>query len=404
MKGILIIVDGMGDLPCKQLENKTPLEYAKTPNLDLLTKNSKMGVMNSVKKGHIPSSDEAIISIFRNDLSKTSRGKLEAIGSGIKTKNNELAVRINFATIDSKGKIIDRRAGRTLTTKEAKILSKTINKIKLPCEFKFKSTIQHRGVLILYGKHSDEIIGNDPSKLTKKIPVKPKNKNAKYTANILNEFLEKLYNALKNHRVNKERIKKGLAPANYILLRGAGIKEPKLKQYKNWISPSYMPLEIGFSKKSAMTITSFKYPELKKTNVYENLWDGLKKICDFGIKSIKKYYKKYGYMYLHIKEPDIPGHDNKPLEKKAMIEYIDKTLFKFLKNFAPLHKIDLVITADHSTPCRLKSHSANPVPVLFYSNKLELKSTKKFCEKNAKKGELKEFRGRDLFKKVGFLK
>lgn len=416
MKGILIIIDGLGDLAYKQLDEKTPLEKAEMPNLGFLANRGEMGFMYPVRPGFIPESNEALVSIFGNALDSSTRGQLEAVGAGIKLVRGDLALRTNFATIDSfeKGNIIDRRAGRTLTTKESEILAKEINnKVKLNCKFVFKPTIQHRGVLVLRGGFSDNLTNNDVTyyeegkiKISNKIePCKPldENENSQYTANILNEFLAKSYEILDKHKINEERRKKGLLPANYILTRGGGIENPKLNQYRNWISISYMPLEIGFSNLSGMNTFIFDYPQFKKNDVYENLYDGLREMCKFSSKVLEKNYNKADYAYIHIKETDVPGHDNRVLEKIKMLEYIDRTLFKFLVNFAVPKKINIVVTGDHSTPCSLKSHSADPVPVLFYNCSLA-KQSKKFCEKNARLGSLGRIEGKDLLKKVGFLK
>ena len=411
MKGILVIIDGMGDLPCKQLGEKTPLEAADMPNLDFLATRSELGYMYPVKPGFIPESDEAIVSIFGNDLILSSRGQLEARGTDLKLTRGDLALRTNFATIDSfkKGNIIDRRAGRTLTTAEAGVLAKALNKIKLPCKFVFEPTVQHRGVLVFKGGFSDNITGNDFtylqgkfSDITKLGFSKPldDDENSQYAANVLNEFLEKAYEVLDRHPVNEERRRKGLLAANCLLVRGAGIEPPRLKLYKKWISVAYMPLEKGFVKVSGMKNFSFDYPKLKSLDAYENLWDGLKKACKFSIKVLKKNRNKTDYAYVHIKETDLPGHDNKPLEKKMMLEYIDRTLFNFLRKFAPKNKIKVVVTADHSTVCKLKAHSADPVPVLFYNNSIPRE--KKFCEKEARKGVLGSMKGNELFEKVGF--
>lgn len=408
-----MILDGVGDLPCKQLDGKTPLEAANTPNLDFLATRGEMGYLHPVKPGFIPESDEAIVSIFGNELIVSTRGQLEVRGTDIKLTRGDLALRTNFATIDflESGNVLDRRAGRTLTNLEAEILAKAVNKIKLPCKFLFKPTIQHRGVLVFRGGFSDNITANDltytqgKSGSTKKVGFcKPldDDENSQYTANVVNEFLEKAHEVLDQHPVNQERRRKGLMPANYLLVRGAGIEVPKLKQYKKWMSIASMPLEIGFSRQSGMKVFSFKYPELKKLDSYGNLWDGLKKYCGFSIKTLKKYHKKFDYAYIHFKETDLPGHDNKPLEKKLMLEYIDKTFFNFLRKFAPPNKINVVVTADHSTPCKLKKHSADPVPVLFYNNSIP--KAKKFSEKEAKKGSFGEMTGHELLKKVEFVK
>ena len=101
MKGILVIIDGMGDLPHNQLDGKTPLEAAEMPNLDFLAARGEMGYMDPVKPGFIPESDEAIVSIFGNDLISSTRGQLGAKGADIKVTRGDLALRVNFATIDS---------------------------------------------------------------------------------------------------------------------------------------------------------------------------------------------------------------------------------------------------------------------------------------------------------------
>jgi len=414
MKGILVILDGVGDLPCKQLEGKTPLEAANTPNLDFLAARGEMGYMYPVKPGFIPESDEAIVSIFGNDLISSTRGQLEAMGADLKLTRGDLALRVNFGTIDSeeKGNIIDRRAGRTLTTAEAEFLSRALNnKIKLSSKFDFEATIQHRGVLVFRGGFSDNILPNDVTynqgkfaEANKIRPCKPMDddENSQYTANVVNEFLSQAHEILNNHPVNQERRKRGLLPANYLLVRGPGIEAPKLKFYKKWISPSYMPLEIGFSRASGMKVVTFDYPKLTSLDSYKNLYEGLSKACKFNIKILKKNKKDFDYAYVHIKETDLPGHDNKPIEKKLMLEYIDKTLFKFLRKFAPPNKIKVVVTCDHSTPCKLKAHSADPVPVLFYNDSVP--KEKKFCEKEARKGTLGRIMGNELLKKVEFVR
>jgi 2,3-bisphosphoglycerate-independent phosphoglycerate mutase len=414
MKGILVILDGLGDLPHKLLNDLTPLEAAQTPNLDFLAARGTLGYMYPVKPGFIPESDEAIVSIFGNDLISSSRGQLEARGSDLKMTRGDLAFRVNFGTIDNieQGNIIDRRAGRTLTTSEANILAKAISKIKLPCEFVFKPTVQHRAALVFRGGFSDNISGNDttytkgmnfPSeKITKCKPLDD-DENSQYSANIVNEFLEKAYGVLNNHPINVERVRKGLLPANFLLIRGAGIEPPKLKQYKKWVSSSYMPLEIGFANTCGMKNYSFEYPELTGIDAYENLWKGLRKACKHASNVIQKNMKRADYAYIHIKETDLPGHDNKPVEKKLMLEYIDITLFKYLRSVAPQNKIKVVVTGDHSTPCKLKGHSADPVPVLFY-NLGQVPVAKKFCENECRKGELGRIMGNELLQKVGFAK
>ncbi|MEX0932691.1 MAG: alkaline phosphatase family protein [Candidatus Pacearchaeota archaeon] len=411
MKGILVILDGVGDLPNKQLNNQTPLEAAEMPNLDFLANRGELGQMYSVKPGYTPESSEAILSIFGNSLDSATRGQLEARGAGIKLVRGDLALRTNFATIDSleNKNLVDRRTGRTLTTKEAETLAHDLNKIDMPCKFIFKPTIQHRGVLVFKGGFSDNISGNDSHYQKKNDDGKvtlskalDEDENSHHTANIINEFLEKAYNVLAEHPVNEKRKKKGLMSANYLLFRGQGVESPKVRFYRKWSSVAYMPLEQGFSKVSGMDVLSFKYPKLKNHDVYENLHKGLKKACKFSVKAIKKTFKKSDYIYIHLKETDLPGHDNKPIEKKIMLEYIDKKLFSFLRKFAVKKKVKVVVTGDHSTPCKLKAHSSDLIPVLLYNDSPP--KEKHFCESEAKKGSLGLIAGKDLLNKVGFVR
>jgi len=414
LKGVLVIIDGLGDLPNRLLGDKTPLEAASIPNINFFAMRGELGTLYPVRMNYAPSSDEGILSIFGNSLDSARRGQLEAIGAGIRISRGDLALRINFGTIDSllRGNIIDRRARRTLSTNEAKELEKEINKIKLPCEFEFKATMQHRGVLVLKGDFSSKISSNDltyghgaiksMNKIMNCAPLENSDK-AKRTANIVNEFLKKSYDVLTSSEVNNERIGKGLLPANYIFLRGGGTEGLRLKKYSNWMALAYMPLEIGFGKASGMDVYGFEYPKLKNANVYENLFDGLEKACDMSVKAIKNFYKKYDFLYIHLKETDLPGHDNKPFEKKKMLEIIDSKLFSFLKDFAPQNKISILVTGDHSTPCALKNHSADPVPVLFYNCSSVVKKDNKFCERNCKGGGFGTLIGGEMLKKAGFV-
>ena len=405
MKKILVVLDGASGLPVKVFGGRTCLEMAETPNLDFFAENGKMGYMYPIDEKKVPGSDNSLISIFGNNPLLSRRGVYEALGLGIELKRGDLALRTNFGTIEDlkSKKIIDRRAGRTLTTKEARILAKALNsKIKLPCEFQFYPAVQHRGVLVLRGGFSDNITNTDPEwgsgdnfKFSEPLDD---DENSKYTANILNDFLTQSFKILDNHPINLKRRKKGLLPANILLTRGGGIEIPKLKKYRSWMSINPMPLEIGIAKASGMTNFSFKYPELKKIDVYQNLYDGLNKTIKFAIKTIRKQHKNFLGCYIQFKETDVPGHDNKPYEKKNMLEIIDKKFFYFLRKFIKGKKIKVVVTCDHSTPCELKTHSADPVPVLVYGNGRD--KSVSFSEKQARKGSLGKIYGKDFMVKT----
>lgn len=413
MKGVLVIIDGLADRACRQLGDKTPLEAAHCVNLDFFASEGKQGYLYPINEKIAPESDTAIVSLLGNNPFISSRGQFEALGAEINLRRGDLALRTNFATItDIKdGKIIDRRAGRNLSSKEAYILSKAVNKqVVLPCKFIFQPTIQHRGVLVLKGGFSDNITNTDSAYTIKgRYQAKDKfqfakalddDENTEYTARVLNEFIEDSYNVLVKHPVNQLRRKKGLMPANIIITRDAGIELPKLQKFRKWACIVNMPLEIGIGKVSGMQVFSCDYPKMKGFDVYENLYDGLNNSIKFAIKTLKKNWEKYNYFYIHFKETDVPGHDNKPHVKKEMIELIDKQFFGFLRKMTEKEKFKIAVTADHATPCKLKSHSADPVPLLLYG--VDKDETKHYGERESKKGTIGKLYGNDLLKKIGF--
>ncbi len=405
MRTIFIVLDGVADLPC--INNKTPLEAAKTPNLDHLAKNSKLGYVYPIKENFAPESDAAVMSILGYDPKKyfTGRGPLEALGSGFKIKKGYLALRVNFATIKN-NKLIDRRAGRNLSTKEGSLLSSTINKkLKLSHPFILIHSTEHRGSLIFKGKFSSNVSNVDPAyekqgnfskalssknlQLKRCYPLDNKKETIE-ASSIINEFMQKSIPILKNHYINKKRIKKHLLPANIILPRDAGTSLPNLPKKKDWIALVNMPLETAIAKLAGMKVFTFEHA---KTNLlpYKNHYANL----TITIKNSLKHINSSHNTYIHFKETDIPGHDGLPLEKKRMIELLDKKFFKHLKK---IKNTIIIITADHSTPCKLKSHSSDPVPLLVYG--LGKNSSTRFTEKESKKGSLGKLYGKDILKLI----
>jgi len=396
MRGVFIILDGLGDRACRLLNGLTPLQAAKTPNLDWFAERSRLGLHFHPEK-EIPQSDKATLSILGNETMEIRRGVIEAVGAGVKMSEGNVAFRADFASIDFKsGRIIDRRVGRTLNTHEGRELADAINRdVKMPFKFIFKSTVQHRGVLVFLGDLSGNISDTDPeytsggdfalpAHSTDHLPL------STHTAHLTNHFLKLCSNVLRNHRVNKERIKRGLLPANALLLRGAGNSTPPLKKYDGWISVNYMPVERGIAILSGMKTLSFKYPDFYGLDVYKNLHEGLKQACSFSAKILEEN-KRNPFFYIHIKETDIPGHDGDPYEKKKMIEEVDELLISRLRKMAEHQNFRILLTGDHATPCEDKGHSRDPVPFLFYNKSDErLKKGQRFneisCSKNSKSG------------------
>ena len=413
MKGVFVVLDGAADLPCSALKDKTPLDFAKTPNLDEIAKKSKIDHCFTVKEGVAPESSAAVVSLLGYDPNFAPRGPIEARGIGVKLKNGDLALRCNFATIEDMNSlhIIDRRAGRTLTSEEARILAKTLNeKVKLPFKFEFYPSIQHRGVLVIKGGFSDNISNADPAygaggvdliggeKLFFSKPFDDE-EDSKLSAEIVNSFFRQSFEILDKHPVNIARAKKGLYSANVVICRDAGSKPTKFKKMPGkWIALGYMPLEIGVSEAAGMSVYKFKYPKLSGIDVYGNLYDGLEDAIKYAKKMLWWYKNKYDYFYIHFKETDIPGHDNNPLDKVKMIELLDKDFFSYLKKF--IGEAKLIVTADHTTACRAKMHTADPVPVLIYPQEKE--SEKRFTESEGLKG--RKLTGRNLLKNNFFAK
>jgi 2,3-bisphosphoglycerate-independent phosphoglycerate mutase len=381
MKGVFIIFDGVADLPCRQLNGKTPLEAAKTPNIDFFASKGKLDYCHTVGPGIAPQSSNAVISLFSRDPDEAPRGSLEAQGWGVKLSPGDLAFRTNFATIDDLKSlnILDRRAGRNLSNKEAFQLAKAINQnVKLSAKFEFIPTVGHRGVLIFRGGFSDNITNVDPEYgrgVVNKNPVAKlkfshsldDEDDSKYAAELINNFVRQSFTILDEHPINKARAKKGLHAGNIILARDPGNHPVKFKKLPGkWASIAYMPLEIGISQALKMDVYKCSNVKLRGMDVYANLHKAMHHYVKFMIKKLKKKKKKYDYFYAHIKKTDTPGHDNLPHEKVKMLEYLDKNLFGFLKKFITTEK--LILTADHTTACKLKAHTADPVPVLTYPN------------------------------------
>jgi len=393
MKILLIIIDGLGDRPIPQLGNKTPLEAAKTPNFDYLAKEGICGLMKPVFTGAIPTSEEGHFSLFGYDpkIYKIRRGFFTAKGAGIKIKKGDIALRGNFATVDDKLNIIDRRAGRI---KDPQPLIDLLNGMRLDgVKFILKSAKEHRIGIVLRGENlSSEISDSDPfyEKLRRKVQtVRPLNrsKEAEITAKILNKFLEKAHEILKNHPFNKKREKKGKPPANYIITRGASslLSLPTFKEKYGLraccIAGKLLYKQIG-------EFLGMQQIKVRGTN-------GLPSTNLRGkFLAAKKAILKYNFIFLHIKATDSLAEDGDFLGKKKFIEKVDENL----KAILSLKNTFIVVTADHSTCSLLKRHCKRPVPILIYGAGRD--SVKRFSERECKKGKLGIFKQTMLMPKI----
>lgn len=424
MKLIYVVIDGMGDLPTEELGNKTPLEAAETSNMDFLAKNGKTGLMYTVGRGIAPESDVAVISILGYDPFKysTGRGVLEAVGADLTIKEGDLALRCNFATIGQENKIVDRRAGRDLTIKEATELSKAINnQVKLesyPVDFEIRNTVSHRGALVIRSKEkplSSKITNTDPAysrldgigvaeirveMVLKKSEPMVDTEEAKISAELVNEFVQKSHLVMDRHEVNKKRVAEGKLKANLILTRDAGHLLPKFFNINDRYNVRFacladMPIEVGISKLVGMHVIELPTPS-----------HDLEKDCALRLKKLFDALPLFDCFYIHIKGPDEPGHDGKVDLKKKLIAIIDKHFFGKMLPKIKLEDHVICVTADHSTPCKLKTHSDDSVPILVSGGKIKGDGVDGFSERECKKGSLGVLEsGTELMPKlIGFLR
>jgi len=406
LKLVYVVIDGMGDLPIKELGDRTPLEAAETPNMDMLARTGKTGLMYTVGKGIAPESDVAVISILGYDPFKgnIARGPIEALGAGLDVKNGDLALRCNFATVDESGRILDRRVGRNLTSDEARILAEAVNEeVKLelhPAEFKFRNTSGHRGVLVIRSKRqplSGEITNTDPAyerikglgivkadaemMLTKSEPLED-SEAAKVSAGLVNEFVRKSHIVLDRHEVNLRRVSEGKLSANLILTRDAGSNVPDFFDINRKYSARFacfvdMPVERGIARLAGMQMVDLP----PSSGNFD---------ADFSLRAEKLVdnLSFFDCSYVHIKGPDEPGHDGDFELKTRVIEMVDRYFFGNLLPRINRDECLICVTADHATPCKLKAHSGHPVPLLISGDGVRSDGADRFSETECKRGSL----------------
>ncbi|MCX6791150.1 MAG: alkaline phosphatase family protein [Candidatus Gribaldobacteria bacterium] len=390
-KIIFLVVDGMGDRAIKELGDQTPLEAARKPNFNLMAQQGVTGLVQPTYLGSFPTSQDAHLSLFGYDLKtwQIGRGVFEALGMDWNFKKGDVALRGNFATIDPVTKmVLDRRAGRIEKTES---LIKSLEGIKIRgISFFFKQGVYQRIAVIMRGKGLSEKVSDGDSHKDKitALRIKPlvQEKSAIFTTQVLNEFLAKSQQILQNHPLNKARIKKGFLPANYILLREAGIKNP-LPSFKSlWGLKACCiaggDLYQGIGKALQMDLIKVKGATGKDNTNLKGKFE-----------AAKKALKKYDFVFCHIKAVDNFGHDGDYLGKKRMLEKIDQFLPILMQS-----KALVVVTADHCTPCILKEHSKDLIPVLVFGNGND--TTENFSEKACKQGKLGVTRGIDLLPKI----
>jgi 2,3-bisphosphoglycerate-independent phosphoglycerate mutase len=353
-KIIVLVMDGLGGLPDPDT-GKTELETANTPNLDAVAVKSICGLADPVSPGITPGSGPGHLGLFGYDPLKydIGRGILEALGIDFDVSGDDLAARGNFCTIDDKGLITDRRAGR-ISTDKCKELCDLLNKMAVPgVQLFFRPVRDHRFLMVIRHKSLEEsVCETDPQKLgVAPLNCAAKDKKSEFTAKIVNQVIQNATHILANQH-----------PANMILLRGFS-KLPDIPSiseiYKlNAAALATYPMYRGLAKLVGMKVLP---PPSDIVQAVQMLGDN---------------FNSYDYFFVHFKETDSSGEDGDFLRKVKAIEKADAVIPSILK----LKPDVLVVTADHSTPAILKSHSWHPVPVMLYSKYCRADRVNQFSE------------------------
>ncbi len=372
-KIVLLVMDGLGGIP-RELGGPTELEFAKTPNLDKLARESMIGLSIPIAHGIAPGSGPGHLALFGYDPVKflIGRGVLESVGIGLQLTPDDVAARGNFCTVDDNLLITDRRAGRIPTEKCVELV-KLLKPIKLPgVEVIVKAVQDYRFALILRGKGlSDKLSETDPQKTgLAPLPVKALDaeRAAQHTADLANKWVAQAREILKNEH-----------PANMVTLRGWA-QEPGLPKFS----------EIYKLRSAAIAV----YPMYKglASLAGMTLIQGLHSL-DEEVEALKANWANYDFFFFHYKYTDSRGEDGNFEAKAAEIEKVDAVIPRLLE----LKPDVLIVTGDHSTPAVWKAHSWHPVPTLLYAPGLTRRNdVSGFGETECLKGALGQFPATDL--------
>lgn len=392
-KGLLLIADGLGDRPVPAMGNKTPLEYAATPTLDRLAREGECGLMDPIAPGIRAGSDTAHLAILGYDPYKVyqGRGPFEALGIGMEVRGGDVALRCNFSTVDSAMRVIDRRAGRI--TEGTAALAQAVNGVEIEgVQCFFKESVAHRGALVLRGEGlSPHITDVDPHAegefVQEARPLDPNDPAAVRTARVVNAFVRLAHERLKDHPVNRERVERGLPPANIILPRGAGVA-PHLEPFPQRHGMTAVAVvETGLIRGIARFVGMDTLDAPGATGGVDTDYAS---IAD----TLARALHQYDFVLCNVKAPDLCGHDRNPQLKAQVIEQIDGLVARLLSQYTePFY---LIFTGDHSTPCSVGDHSGDPVPVLLHGPDLRGDEVLQFHERACVHGALGRLRGSDL--------
>ena len=371
MKYVVIIGDGMADRPLKELGGKTPLQMAFTPHMDRLAHEGIIGKTRTIPPGFYPGSDVANLSILGYNPLKfyTGRAPLEAASIGVKLNKSDISFRCNLVTLkfdkQRKKAIMEDYSSGHITTEEARVLISEINNEFGTEDIHFYPGVSYRHLMVWSGGSADvdctpphDILDKD---IADYLPVG----NGE---DVLKKMMFESTAILERHPVNKERIKKGMEPANSIWLWGQG-KKPALPIFRERYSidgalvsavdlTRGIGINIGFEILNVPGITGYL-----DTNYLGKAEESLKAL------------EKVDFVYIHVEAPDEAGHSGNYKDKIKAIEDFDAlvvgTVMKGLEKFKEYR---VLIMPDHATPIEVRTHTDEPVPFVIFDSRLKKKN------------------------------
>lgn len=375
----------MSDEPIEGLGNKTPLQAAQTPYMDMLAGNGKNGLLNTVPDGFSPGSEIANLSVLGYDIPSVyeGRGVLEAASMGVDILPDEVAMRCNLVCLD--GEYLKNHSAGHITTPEATELIHYLNEKLGGNQFSFHPGVSYRHVLKIKGG-SKNIVCTPPHDIPEKpyqpYLIKPGSSNAEATADALNRLIYASREILSDHPINKKRIAEGKDPANSIWPWSPGYR-PKMKRLTDMF-----PINSGSVISAVDLIRGIGvYAGLEvimvegATGLYDTNYEGKAKAAIEAL-------KQKDFVYLHIEASDEAGHEGDVPLKVKTIEYLDsriiKPIYEEIKDWN--EPVTIAILPDHPTPCAIRTHTRDAVPFLIWHRDIQPDSVQTYDEFAAKEG------------------
>ena len=386
MKHIIILGDGMADWPVKSLGDKTLLQYAKTPYMDMLARMGRNGRLQTVADGFHPGSEVANLSVLGYNLPKVyeGRGALEAASIGIDLKPGEMAMRCNLICID--GEVIKNHSSGHISTEEADVLIQYLQEELGSNKVCFHTGVSYRHLLVIKGgnKQLDCTPPHDvPLQPFRPLLVKPLQAEAEDTASLINELILKSQELLKNHPINLKRIADGKDPANSIWPWSPGYR-PQMET----LSDTFPGIKSGAVISAVDLIRGIGYyAGLRRLEV-----EGATGLYDTNyenkVAAALDALKKDDFVYLHIEASDEAGHEGDVDLKIKTIENLDSRavgpIYEAVKDWD--EPVAIAVLPDHPTPCELRTHTKDPIPFLIWYPGIEADSVQTYDEVAACEG------------------